>query len=208
MLNAAAALVFLGFLFMAARVLRAERSGGARHRRAVAAFVACAVAASFAAGLAQRDLWPFAKWPMAGGRADAVAESTRVRAVDADGVEHEVDYRAWQPLAFDELMPWMHRTFPALPPEAKAVVAAHLLRLAEEGRARSRAGGGPGTFDRFLGPLTAPHFNLHPRRWGSPAETPAQPFVGLRVYRERWSQEERRRDPGRVERVLLFDHRR
>jgi hypothetical protein len=87
------------------------------------------------------------------------------------------------------------------------LVAAELLRLAEAGRARARTGEPPGTSGRGLGPLAAPEFNLHPRRWRAPADAPADPFVGLRVYRERWNQEERRRDPARVERVLVFEHR-
>jgi hypothetical protein len=209
MLNVAGGVCFLGFVVMAALVLRAERAGDpARHRRAVGRFILYAVAASFAAGLTQRDLWPFAKWPMAGGLADRTAANTRVRAVDAAGAEHDVDYRAWQPMAFDELVPWMHRTFAGLPPDAQARVAAHLLRLAEQARARARAGGSPGTFDRFLGPLTAPYFDLHPRVWTSAADTPPLPFTALRVYRERWDQEERRRDPARVDRTLVFEHRR
>jgi hypothetical protein len=207
MLNAAAAAAFLGLVAMAARVRRAERAGPARHRAAVSAFIAYALAASFAAGISQRDLWPFAKWPMAGGLADADAENTRLRAVDARGAEHDVDHRAWQPLAFDELVPWMHRTFPALAPRQQARVAEELRRLAEAGRARARAGEAPGASGRLLGPLAAPGFNLHPRRWRSAGDAPPHPFVGLRVYRERWNQEERRRDPSRVERVLVFEHR-
>jgi hypothetical protein len=207
-LNTAGGACFLGLVVMAVLVVRAERTGDrARHRRAVVRFIAYAVAASFASGLTQRDLWPFAKWPMAGGRADAVAANTRIKAVDAGGAEHDIDYRAWQPLAFDDLVPWMHRTFDRLPPESQARIAEHLLRLAEQGRARARAGRGPGYFDRYLGPLAAPDFDLHPRRWRSPAETPALPFAALRVYRERWNQEERRLDPARVERSLAFEYR-
>ena len=61
--------------------------------------------------------------------------------------------------------------------------------------------------DRFLGALTAPYFDLHPRVWTKAADTPPLPFTGLRVYRERWDQEERRRDPARVDRTLVFEHR-
>lgn len=209
MLNVAGGLCFLGLLLAAAIVLRAERSGDARRRRrAVTGFILYAVLASFAAGLTQHDLWPFARWPMAGGRADRVASNTRIRALDAAGAEHDVDYRAWQPLEFDELVPWMHRSFAKLPARDRECVADHLLALAERGRARARDGLRPGYFDRFLGPLTAPYFNLHPRLWTSASQTPPLPFVGLRVYRERWDQEERRRDPSRVERALEFEYRR
>jgi hypothetical protein len=170
----------------------------------VNAFLLYALAASLGAGLTQHDAWPFAKWPMAGGLADPEANNTRVVAVDADGGEHAVDYRAWQPLGFDELNPWMHLVFPRLPRADQDRVAAHLLGVAEGARLRARAGQGVGTFHRFLGPLAAPYFDLHPRAWGAGA--PARPLRGLRVYRERWNQEDRRRDPGHVTRRLAYEY--
>jgi hypothetical protein len=205
-LNTLGALSFLGFLALAAVVAATARAPAARRRRAAGAFVLYCVLASFGAGLTQHDLWPFAKWPMAGGRADAEAQNTRLRAVDDAGAEHDVDYRAWQPLEFDELIPWAHRTLPRLPLPAQDRVAAHLLARAEASRARTRATGRPGTFDRLLGPFTAPYFDLHPRLWRTAADAPPRPFVKLRVYRERWNQEERRRDPARVQRALLFEY--
>ena len=89
MLNLLGALAFLGFLATALGVALAGRATPAARRRRARAFIAYCLAASFAAGLFQRDLWPFAKWPMAGGRADAYAENTRLRAVDAAGAEHD-----------------------------------------------------------------------------------------------------------------------
>ena len=206
MLNLLGAAAFLGFLAVALAVALAARAPADVRRRRVRAFLLHAVLASFAAGLLQRDLWPFAKWPMAGGRADADAQNTRFMAVDEAGAEHDVDYRAWQPIGFDELIPWAHRTLPRLPPSAQDAVAAHLLSLAEASRARTRGGGRPGTLDRWLGPFTAPYFDLHPRRWRGPQDAPPQRFVKLRVYRERWNQEERRRDPTRVQRALLLEY--
>jgi hypothetical protein len=205
-LNLLGALAFLGYESVALRVALAARGPAEARRRRARAFLLYSIAASFAAGLSQRDLWPFAKWPMAGGRADAEAENTRLRAVDEDGREHDVDYRAWQPLAFDQLIPWAHRTLPRLPPPAQERAAAHLLSLAEVARARARAGGPPGTQGRWLGPLAAPYFDLHPRLWRGAADVPARRFVKLRVYRERWNQEERRRDPAAVRRTLLLEH--
>jgi hypothetical protein len=204
MLNAAGALAFAGLLAAAALVARARE---ARARRAaISRFIACVLLAAAAAGLTQHDLWPFAKWPMAGGRADAEGANTRVRAVDDTGAEHDVDYRAWQPISFDELVPWLHRSFTRLDESRRAQVAAHLLAAAERGRRRARAGRSPGTDGRFLGPLAAPDFNLHPRLWTTPERTPARAFAGLRLYRETWNQEERRRDPARVRRQLVYEH--
>lgn len=208
MLNVASGLGFLGFLAAALLVVLSERGWLAPRRRFVNLFLAYAVAVTFAAGLSQRDAWPFSKWPMAGGRADADYSTIRIVGVDEDGVEHAVDYRAWQPMAFDELMPWMHRTFPRLSRPAQDRVAAHLLDKAESARHRARAGGGAGYLHRFLGPLAAPEFDLHPRLWSSPDAVPSRPFVSLRVYRETWNQEERRRDPSRMARRLLHEYRR
>ena len=205
MLNVLSGACFLGFLVAALLVGLSERGAIGPRRRFVNLFLAYAVAASFAAGLSQRDAWPFAKWPMAGGRAETEGSNIRIVAVDEDGVERSIDYRAWQPMAFDELVPWMHRTFPRLPRAAQDRVVAHLLAQAESARARARAGGGVGYLDRYLGPLAAPEFDLHPRAWSKPPALPPRRFVSLRVYRETWNQEERRHDPSRVTRALLYE---
>ena len=207
MLNVLSGLCFLGFLLAALLVRLSESSAPARRRAFVTLFLLYATFASFAAGLSQKDAWPFAKWPMAGGRADALGSTVRIVAVDADGAEHGVDYRAWQPMAFDELIPWMHRTFPRLPRAAQDQVAAHLLGQAERARREARAGRRVGHLDRWLGRLAAPEFDLHPRWWPAAESVPTRPFVGLRVYRETWTQEERRRDPTRVTRRLLYESR-
>lgn len=200
MLNVAGAIAFAVFLAMAAWVALA------RSRRAASGFVAFTIVASLFAALFQRDLWPFARWPMAGGLAEPWASTVRVRAVDAVGDEHDIDARAFEPIEADELVPWLHRSFERLTAAQRAEVAAHLLGLAEASRARARAGGGPGRFARLLGPLTAPGFNLHPRPWSDPGRVPPRAFVLLRIYRESWSHEERRRDPARVQRRLLYEH--
>lgn len=208
MLNVLAALCFLGLLLAALLVWLSERGVVAPRRRFVNALLVYATLASFGAGLSQKDAWPFAKWPMAGGRAEAEADTIRIVAVDAEGAEHAVDYRAWQPMAYEDLIPWMHRTFPRLPRGAQDEVAAHLLEKAESARRQAAAGHGVGYLDRFLGPLAAPEFDLHPRLWPSPGNVPPRPFVAVRVYRETWSQEERRRDPSRVSRRLLYESKR
>ena len=205
MLNVLGGLCFLGFVLAALLVWLSERGALSPRRRFVNAFLLYAIGASFGAGLFQKDAWPFAKWPMAGGRAEAQGDTIRIVAVDAAGAEHGVDYRAWQPIAFEELIPWMHRTFPRLPRAAQDQVAAHLLQKAESARRKAASGGRPGYLDRFLGPLAAPEFDLHPRLWPSPGSVPSRPFVAVRVYRETWNQEERRRDPSRITRRVLYE---
>lgn len=207
MLNVLSLLCFIGFLLAILLVAVAERTevDAARRRLFVSALLIYSLGASFGAGLMQKDAWPFSKWPMAGGLADRAAANTRIVAVDADGIEQAIDYRAWQPLKFDELNPWMHRTFPRLPAATQDRVAAYLLDLAERSRLRARAGHGVGYFDRFLGSLTAPYFDLHPKIWSGPAGAPPAPLVRLRVYRESWNQEDRRLSSTSVQRILVHE---
>jgi hypothetical protein len=204
--NAAAALAFLGLLALLVRVRRAESRSPAARRAALNGLIGYTLAASFGAGLLQRDAWPFARWPMAAGLASAAGEGTRLVAVDARGREWPVDYRAWQPLGFDELSPWLHRSFPRLPPAERRRVLEHLLEVAERARRNARAGGRVGYFDRYLGPFAAPYFDLHPRTWSTGQGAPPEPFTSLRVYRERWDHERLRRDPGSLQRTLFEEH--
>ena len=62
-----------------------------------------------------------------------------------------------------------------------------------------------GRFDRFLGPASAPYFLLHPRIWTGPEATPAERFVGLRVYRERWDLRQRQGGGGEPVRLLVYE---
>jgi hypothetical protein len=204
-LNILGGLCFLGFLLAALLVRLSERQRIGPRRRFVNIFLLYAIAASFGAGLSQKDAWPFAKWPMAGGRAEPLGSAIRIVAVDEDGIEQGIDYRAWQPMAFDELVPWMHRSFPRLPRASQDRLVAYLLEKAESARRRASTGEGVGYLQRFLGPLAAPEFDLHPRSWSAPGQVPPRPFVALRVYRETWNQEERRRDPTRVTRQLVYE---
>jgi hypothetical protein len=127
----------------------------------------------------------------------------RVLGVDETGAEHAIDHRAWRPLAYDELIPWLETVLPRLGDADRDGALAFLLDKAEEARRRSRDGR---SLDTLLGPLAAPTFVQHPRRWTSPDATPPRAFVRIRLYRVTWTLEERRRDPGHVERVLLHEH--
>src|SRR5262245_35480162 len=188
MLNTAAALAFVGFVLLGLVLLRpphAEAVDG-RSRRRVSVFLFYVLLVSFGAGRSQHDLWPFAHWPIVSLFARPGLEIPEVRAVDARGEEHAVDYRALQPLGLDDLAPWLLIHFPNLKPEAQARTAARLLELVEEARQRARRGERVGRFERVLGPLTAPYFLLHPKRWRRPEDTPAEPFTRLRLYRVIW----------------------
>lgn len=208
LVNVLSALCFAGFVLAGLLLTSREREMRASGRRQarVSAFLLYALGVSFLAGLSQRDLWPFSPWPIKALTPFPEVSTHRIVGVDAGGTEHGIDYRAWQPVGFDELQPWIIFRFPQLSPGAQDRAAAWLLDQAERARFRAREGGGVGYFERFLGPLTAPYFMQHPKTWRGPESVPAQSFVGLRIYKETWNLMERRRDPGRFERVRLYEY--
>lgn len=203
--NLAGALAFGAFVLGA---LWAARAAGStvRARRRASLFLLYACAVSFGIGLTQHDLWPFSSWPLVAGRIGPYVTHPRLVAVDTAGTEHDVDYRAWQPSSLDELHAWVEQEMMRLPPAGRDSAMAYLLRRVEAGRARAAAGGRPGHQDRLLGPLTAPLFLVHPRRWDDPTAVPPAPFVALRYYRESWSLERRAVDRGAVTRRLAWQY--
>lgn len=204
MLNVASALAFVTFVLLALSVLHAEWRRPEAVGRRRTAFLVYGVVLSFGAGLTGHDAWPFSDWPLAAGRVGRIVTSSRIVAVDSAGAEHPIDARAWQPLVYDELSPWVHLRMPTLPPETQARAARFLLDHAEGERRRAAAGDGVGYFDRFLGPLTAPYFVLHPRTW--PDQAGSLPFVALRVYHESWDVRVRATDPTALTRTLVYEY--
>jgi hypothetical protein len=188
MVNAVATLAFAGFVIGGLVLLRPRHAAAAdtAGRRRVSVFLLYVLGVSFTAGLSQRDLWPFAHWPIVALIARPLLEIPEIRAVDERGQEHAVDYRALQPLGLDDAAPWLYIHFPNLQPPRRARAAAHLLALIEDARRRGRRGERVGRFERVLGPLTAPYFLLHPKAWRSMESTPAEPFRRLRFYRLIW----------------------
>jgi hypothetical protein len=203
MQNAVAGLAFAGLVIAGLALLPPRRAAAADQdgRRRVSLFLAYVLAASFTAGLSQRDLWPFAHWPIVALFARPFLEIPELRAVDASGQEHAVDYRALQPLSVDDLAPWLYLHFPHLEAGARGRAAAYLLALIEDARARARRGERVGRFERVLGRFTAPYFLLHPRTWRGPDSTPAEPLRRLRVYRVIWV-----KDVGITGRVLDYEY--
>jgi hypothetical protein len=187
----------LAGLFAAWRQRRASLPSPSLH-----VFLVVALVASLTPILTQRDMWPFSAWPLVAGRAPSTVRHARLVGVDGLGREHEIDYRAWHPLAFDELMAWIDGPFTRLPAPDRDVAFRYLLEKAEGGRRRGRAGG----FGEpaLLGRLRAPFFILHPRRWSVPESVPKTPFVTLRLHHESWSPEARARG-AEILRVLAFE---
>jgi len=183
------------------------RRGAVDNRLLVNLFIAYTLAVSLGAGLTQREIWPFSAWPLVAGRVPTPVTHPRFLAVDADGREHEIDYRAWAPIEFDEFIGWEEKNFHRLDRESQDRVASYVLGIIERNRQRWAAGKPERHFDRYLGPFSAPFFLGHPDRWIAGARVPEKPFVGLRLYKETWSVEERRRDPAKVTRALAYEYR-
>lgn len=196
----------LGFAMLGLAAALARR-GGIDNRRLVNLFIAYTLALSFGAGLSQREVWPFSAWPLVAGKVPALVTQPRIVALDTEGREHEIDYRAWGPIEFDEFIAWEEKNFSRLDRASQERVASYLLGIVERARQRWAAGDPELHFERYLGPLSAPLFLGHPERWIAGVHVPQKPLVGLRLYKESWNVEERRRDPAKVTRRLAYEYR-
>jgi len=183
------------------------RRGAVDNRRLVNVFIVYTLVLGLGAGLTQREIWPFSAWPLVAGKVPAQVTHPRFLAVDAEGHEHEIDYRAWGPLEFDEFIGWEEKNFLRLSQESRDRAASYLLGILEGNRQRWAAGKPEPYFDRYLGPFSAPFFLGHPALWIPGVQVPRNPFVGLRLYKETWSVEERHRDPRDVTRKLVYEYR-
>lgn len=176
-------------------------------RKRINLFIAYTLAVSFGAGFTQHEVWPFSAWPLVAGRVPDPVTNPRIVALDPQGREHDIDHRAWGPLVFQEFIAWEEKHFLKLDPAARDRVAAYLLGIVEGNRRRFAAGDPEPYFTRYLGPFSAPLFLGHPDRWIAGVRVPPGPFVGLKLYKETWSVEERHRDPSKVTRVLAYEYR-
>jgi hypothetical protein len=179
-------------------------------RRLTNIFLLAVLFISFGAGLTQHDLWPFSSWRMLAFAWPADGNHPplpRIMGVDVNGNEYDIDYRAWRPLALEELLSWIQLTFSRLDPLARDRVGAYLLSRSNLAREQALSSAGLPYPNRWFGPLTAPTHLLHPAIWSHLETVPRNPFVELRVYEEAWDLEERRHDPQQVTRVLIFDYR-
>jgi hypothetical protein len=144
-------------------------------------------------------------WSLVPDDAQRIVTQPRPVAVDSLGAEYDVDFRAWQPLSFDELVSWLNEDFLELDAASGRVAAAYLLDLAETARGNARRDEPIGTFGRLLGPAAAPMFVLARPRWSDPGSVPAMPFVGLRLYRETWDVDARAAGSTAVTRTLVYE---
>jgi hypothetical protein len=93
--------LFVAFVILGLGAACSTRGDG-RDRR-INAFLIYTLVLGLGAGLSQREAWPFSTWPLVAGTVWQGVTQRRVVALDADGREYAIDYRAWEPLPADEL---------------------------------------------------------------------------------------------------------
>ena len=152
---------------------------------------------------------PCRRGSLAGRLAGRVARPStfpRIVAIDAQEKEYQIDYRAWEPFEFDELMAWKDQFFSRFDATTKDRIATYLLDHLDTARRQWAAGERRHYFDRFFGPLSAPLFLGHRAYWD--VAVPDRAFSGLRFYEETWDVEQRARDPSSISRRLVYEYRR
>lgn len=202
-MNVISAICFVGFVALGLAV------ACNRSRSLTNLFIAYVVLVSFAAGLSQRDMWPFSSWTMFVGLtppATRTIPTLRIAGLDGTGGEHDIDYRAWQPLSLEELQSWMNRDFFTMDRPAQDRVGAFFLGEANRAREQALAPSGLSYPNRLLGRFTAPTHVLHPAIWSHAGAVPPSSFVVLRIYQESWNLELRATDAARVTRVLKYEY--
>ena len=199
-------LLVFGFVALGLIAAYSTRGKGGDHRF-VNIFIVYTLVLGLGAGLTQREVWPFSTWPLVASLVPPTVTHPRIVAIDAEGLEYPIDYRAWAPLEIDELLGWQGKYFSGLDRAAKDNVGAYLLGIVERNREQWAAGKPVLPFERYLGPLSTPFFLGHPEHWTQGAGVPSKPFRGLRLYNESWNVEERWLDPSKVVRQLDYEYR-
>jgi hypothetical protein len=175
-------LVFVGFIVLTVCVRRGDAPGASAPLRMLIGYV---IAVSMFAGLSEKDLWPFAAWHYVSYAAGDSGDFYRLVGVDAGGREHRLDTRTFEPLEFFQVVGYLEHDIADMPRAQQTELLDFLLRFAQEGLARAHAGRPVGTFTRFLGPLSAPVFQLAGTPWADRDNLPAE-LTALRLYRVYW----------------------
>jgi hypothetical protein len=176
------ALVFITFIALTLRVRPGDTPATSLTLRLLIIYV---VAISMVAGILGTDLWPFAAWRYVAYSIGDSGDVLRTVIVDRRGEEHPLDERAFEPLEPPELAGYVAAAIGRMPVAQRDELLEFLLRRAQEGLARARAGRPVGRFARLLGAAAAPVFQNVASPWDDRTHLPDE-VTGLRVYREHW----------------------
>lgn len=146
--------IFVVFLMLGVAVALARKTRQARLAERM--FIGWFAAMTLAAGLGNRDLWPFSSYPIIPESSLRYGEAVwyEVWAVDDAGVERRIDPRAWSPLSRTVIEKWIERTVVGKLDDGERRRAAQFL-LARVNAERCRN-------DMILGPLAAPDWLIAP----------------------------------------------
>jgi len=118
-------------------------------RRRTNVFLWAVLFISFAAGITQHDLWPFSSWPVLAHTLPSgwnYSPPPDINGVDSSGNEYDVDYRAWQPLALEELTSWIRLHFAHLDPAERDRAGAYLLGRGEQALSQRKRNSSSGSW--------------------------------------------------------------
>src|SRR5260370_14740376 len=164
----ASAVLFAAFVSLAAI---AALSGGKKQR--IRWFIAFSAVAIVGPGILQREAWPFWRWQLFAYRYHTTVEGVTVRAVDAAGIERDIDRRAWEPFSNLDLHTWIYLHWKDLSGEERDTAARYLLDLVNRARDDALAGRQVGVYGRYFGTLpAAPHCVLRPILLDAVSHTP------------------------------------
>jgi hypothetical protein len=161
--------------------LRFTRSAVWR-RRFVLFLASYLVLAHLVIGISQKDAWPITTYCLLHGKADLRGgELFRFGffGVDSHGREWRIDPYAWRAMGDWHLQYWFFINDKKLSAAERQTSLAWLYTLAE--RQRQRLARGEAAIS-WLGPISAPQWNLIPRELAVPAE----PYRAFRVYKDTW----------------------
>jgi hypothetical protein len=197
--------VFLVFLALSIRVAFARSPARRTRVNTLLLYLLCI---SGAAGLLQRDSWPFAAQRIFYHQFSSghVFERWTLQVIDQVGRECEPDPHFAAPVTLMVLLEWLEHTYPRLSELQQQQVMSFLFARTRE--AAERAGRRPEpVMSRALYALAPPaHWALY-TLYASDDFRRCVPYGGLRLYRDTWRPSERFRDRRRVDRHLVSEYR-
>jgi hypothetical protein len=207
MINVVGALCFGIFVCVAlAATVASARGTEADVRRWITRLILVCLTFSLSAALLHKEIWPFSRWNIFSEHLPQPVYELRVVGVDANGSEHDIDRRAFEPFTSIDLYTWLDFHFAKLSAEEKQEAAQYLLCLTNNARLAALNGDSIGSHGRFLHQAAAPVHILHARIWDDASAVPRDPFVGLKIYIDRWNTFDRRRDPSAVRHEVRYEY--
>lgn len=196
------AAVFATFVVLSVQASSGSAQPSERVRRARHRLIVFCVSVSFSVGVLQKPLWPFSDWSMDNHVFADEHSVLRALAVDAEGVEHGIDPRAFRPLDWWDTYTWLERHRGANETAFTEVAPWMMDRLRA---ARQTVDSGRSLRSR-LGRISAPPRTVLPPTWFPGDSLTGATLRGFRVYEYRSHLDSLPPDPARSRRTLVFEY--